>query len=333
MQVMGATPHNPIFGLDLEKKALFFRQVASMVKAGISIGRSLEQASPTTLEQLGRDLSRIVEQGNPLSKAMRQFPQYFSYYESALVESGEQGGMLERSLLQLADYLERSLKLRRELLSQMVYPLLIIHVGIFIPPLYLLVQHSLMTYIFATVSVFGAFWGSILVAMLIWRALMNVPDLRRGFDTTILYIPMVGQVAAKLAMAKFLSCMAQLYEAGFLPVEAIKVSASACGNKCLEERLSALAPLVDKGMPPSVAIGKLQVISPIMMQLVSTGEQSGDAASMMQRAADMMDEDAQYSIKKVMVILPVIMLLCLGVVVGIYVIHFYTSTLGQIMGA
>lgn len=329
---MGATPLNPIFGLDLEKKALFFRQVATMVKAGISLGRALEQASRSTLEQLGHDLARVVESGTPLSKAMRGYPQYFSYYESALIQAGEQGGLLERSLLQLADYLERTLQVRRDLLSKMVYPLLIIHVGIFVPPLYLLVLYDVPTYVMATVSLFVLFWGGILAAALGWRAVMNIVPLRRNFDTTILYVPMVGQLATKMAMAKFLSCMSQLYEAGFLPVEAMKTAASACGNRCLEERLWALAALVDQGMPPSVALARLHVIPPVVMQLVATGEETGDSASMMKRASDMLEEEAQYALKKIMVVLPVLMLLFLGGVVGIYVIHFYTHTLSQIMG-
>lgn len=330
---MGATPNNPIFGLDLEKKALFFRQVATMVKAGLSIGRSLEQASTSTLEQLGRDLARLVEQGTPLSKAMRQFPQYFSYYETALVESGEQGGMLERSLLQLADYLERTLAFRRDLLSKLVYPLLIIHVGIFIPPLYLLVQYDVLTYVMATVSVFVSFWGFVLVSFLIWRALMNIPALRQQFDTVILYVPLFGQLAARLAMAKFLGCMAQLYEAGFLPTEAMKISASACGNSCLQSRLTSLSTLVDQGMPPSAALARLHMLPPVMMQLIATGEETGDTADMMRRTSVMMDEDAQYTLKKIMVILPVLMLLMMGFLVGVYVIHFYTHTLGQIMNS
>lgn len=330
---MGAIPYNPLFGLDLQKKALFFRQVATMVRAGISIGRSLEQASPSTLEALGRNLCRIVESGHPLSQAMRQYPQYFTFYEAALVESGEQGGMLERSLLQLADYLERSLRMRRELLSQLVYPLLIIHVGIFIPPLYLLIQSGPMAYIMATVTVFGMFWGGLLLAALAWRALMDIPPLRQTFDTTILYVPLFGPLCSKLALAQFMSCMAQLYEAGFLPVESMKIAAAACGNRCLAERITALAPLVDGGLTPSAALAKLQMLQPVMMQLMATGEQAGDPADMMRRTAEMMDQEAQYTLKKIMVILPVLMLLFMGFIVGIYVIHFYTSTLGQIINS
>lgn len=330
---MGAIPHNPIFGLDLQKKALFFRQVATMVKAGLSIGRALEQASSTTLEDLGRNLGRMVESGSPLSQAMRQYPQYFTAYESALVEAGEQGGLLERSLLQLADYLERTLRLRHELLSALVYPLLIVHVGIFIPPLYLLVQHGPLTYLVATATVFATFWGGVLVAALIARAVFNVPHLRQMFDTAILYVPLFGPLCSKLALARFMSCMAQLYEAGFLPVQAMKLAAAACGNRGLEERILGLIPLVDQGLSPGVALGRIPMIPPFMLQLMTTGEQTGDPADMMRRVAEMMDQEAHYTLKKIMVILPVLMLLLMGLVVGVYVIHFYTSTLGQIMGS
>ncbi|GMU56493.1 MAG: hypothetical protein AMXMBFR33_56390 [Candidatus Xenobia bacterium] len=321
-----------LFGLDLEKKALFFRQVATMVRAGLSIGRSLEGASNHTIGQVGKDMSDKVTHGASLAQVMQEYPQLFTRYESALVQAGEQGGTLERNLQQLADGLEKSLRFQRDLMSKLVYPLCIIHVGIFVPPLYLLVTSDLKTYLITTLTVFLTFWGSILAMTLIYRALTNVPSLRRVVDTFVLYLPLIGSLVVKIAMARFLACMAQLYDSGFLPVEAIKLSASACGNLSMEERLKGLTPLIDQGLNPAAAINKLRVLPPMVAQLLLTGEETGDPSDMMRRGSEMMDEEAQYTLKKVMVLLPVVMMLFMGVVVGAYVIHFYTRTLTTIIG-
>ncbi len=321
-----------LFGLDLEKKALFFRQVATMVRAGLSVGRSLEGASNHTIGKLGKDMSDKVTHGASLAQVMQEYPQMFTSYESALVQAGEQGGTLERNLQQLADSLEKSLRFQRDLMSKLVYPLCIIHVGIFIPPLYLLITSDLKTYILTTLSVFLTFWGSILALVLIYRVLTNVPSLRRVVDSFVLYLPLIGSLVIKIAMARFLACLAQLYDSGFLPVEAINLSASACGNLAMEERLKSITALIDQGSSPAVAINKLHLLPPMVAQLLMTGEETGDPSDMLRRSSEMMDEEAQYTLKKVMVLLPVFMMLFMGIVVGAYVIHFYTKTLSTIIG-
>ncbi|MCE7872884.1 hypothetical protein DYH09_21230 [bacterium CPR1] len=100
----------------------------------------------------------------------------------------------------------------------------------------------------------------------------------------------------------------------------------------MEERLKGLTPFIDQGLNPAAAINKLRLLPPMVAQLLLTGEETGDPSDMMRRASEMMDEEAQYTLKKVMVLLPVIMMLFMGIVVGAYVIHFYTRTLSTIIG-
>ena len=143
-----ADPMTVLFGVNGGTKAVFFRQLATMVHSGLPVGRAVKTASELGLRQVGTSLAQLIEKdGCTLSEAMAKHPHHFSRYEIALVRAGEKSGQLDRQLEELAKSAETSYQMHKKITSMLVYPVVVAHSVVFLPPLFLLVTQGLAAYL------------------------------------------------------------------------------------------------------------------------------------------------------------------------------------------
>jgi type II secretory pathway component PulF len=301
-------------GFPLKKKAIFFRQAATMISSGLAIDRAVSTAGLTTLPEAAK-ISRAITSGSSLSKAMSAYPWLFSEYEIAILNTGETSGTLDRQLQVLADELEQNYRLLQTLKSKLAYPILVAHVAVFVPPLVVLVMQGLKPYLQLTLGTLLPVYLVMGLAWLIHR-LSSQGSLRYLLDTALSLTPILGNVLRLLALVRFTRAMSHLLEAGTLPYHALQLASRACGNSVVESHLYTSFNKLGKDARASEWMQRSGQFNPTIVSLVASGEETGAMAAMFGKAAELLEMEFRDRVHLVMTVLPVLMLLGVGVLVG-----------------
>lgn len=314
--IRARTPSAILFGMPLKKKAIFFRQLATMVNSGLPVGRAVATASEVGLGQLGDDLANLIEHGNTLAESMEKFPYHFDRYEIALVKAGESAGQLDDQLKEVAASAESAWSLTYQLLGRLLYPMLVVHAAIFLPPLFILITQSLEAYLKLTMALFLPMWFLIGISFVTYRYFRIMGGPRRLMDHAISAIPIIGTPYRGLARIRFLEALANLNEAGFLPNNAVPLAADACGNFWLRDAIMEAWNKEGRECAISDVMYRSKVFSPMELGLIVSGEEAGQFSHTLRKAAESLKPDYQAQVHRIATILPVVLLLCVGVLVA-----------------
>lgn len=298
-------------GFSLQNKALFYRQLSAMVTAALSLDRAVTSAGAATLKQAPALADRI-RQGDSMAVAFSRFPNLFSEYEIEMIRSAELSGSLDRSLQILANELERSNTLQKSLMSKLAYPVLVAHMAVFVPSLVILVQSGLPAYLWATLGIIIPVY---VVGLLLYVSYTS-GVLRAPLDTLMIHTPVLGSALRLLACTRFVRGMGHLVEAGTLPYHAYAVAAKACGSSWLRAHLGAgYRKVGDQGTMSQWMIAS-QSFTPTVTSLVHSGEETGQFGPMLNKAAELLEQDYVHKVQAVTTVLPVLALLSVGGLVG-----------------
>ncbi|MGI5844844.1 MAG: type II secretion system F family protein [Candidatus Xenobium sp.] len=315
-----------LFGLGLKKKAFFFRELATLVEAGVPLTRAAGLAGGHVEPRLEASLTQTLEQGNLLSTALGRHPCFFGEFEIALVAAGEAGGCLDLRLKDLAQALESQSALLMMLLSKLWYPLIVLHLAIFVPTLPLLVLQGPAPYLTATLGTLVPLYALAGLAFLFWRL-----GFRPWVEWVLGKVPVLGTTLRNLAAARFLGALGHLYESGLPISRCVALAARSSGNSRYAAQVAPAAQKVDSGMSLSQALSQTGGLPRMALQMLQTGEESGRLPEMLARTATWMHGEVENTAQKVMTLLPVLIMLAVGALVGLMVIRFYAGHLQMIM--
>ena len=325
------------------------RQLATMVNSGMSLLRSLyvieEQTENDKLREIFVDVRKDVEAGLALSDALRKHPDMFNDLYVAMVQAGETGGILDNTLMRVADQLEKDAALRRQIKAAMMYPALI--GGFAFVVLFALVAFLVPVF----EKIFKDFGGelpaitkfTVFLSHLVTRAL--VPDVRVArspscgpsgsgrspsagemqWDRLKLKFPMkIGGIVQKVALARFSRTFSGLIAAGVPMLEAIDITGKTSGNKVVEKAMEHVRESVKKGGSLTQPMTQVPEAFPVMVtQMIGVGEETGALETMMTKVADFYEEQVEAAVKALTSILEPIMILFVGGIVGFIVIAMY----------
>lgn len=328
-QVVPGTPGDLLFGLGLKKKAFFFRELATMVDAGVSIVKAARMAAEHSVPKIAAALSAALEDGTTLSTALARYPYFFGDFEVAIVAAGEAGGTLDQRLKDLAGTLEAQYELRQKVISKLWYPLLVLHAVVFIPSLPLMVLQGPLVYLATTLGVLIPAYVLAFLAFAAYRLGSQQGGVRATFDSLIGMVPILGGTMRTLAAARFLECLSQLYQAGMPVNRCVTLAARSSGNAVMTARLEPAAKMVDAGMTLSQALAATRTLPQMAMQMLETGEESGKTPELLAKTAQYMHQEVEHTSQRVMTVLPVVLMLIVGAVVGFFVIRFYTGMFNE----
>ena len=318
------------FRVKLRDKAVMFRELATMARAGVSLVRSLDVLGTDTpsarLRQVLREMQPAVETGEHLSDQLARYPTVFTEMEGALVRAGERGGLLESMLRGIAQYLEYEMELRHIISRETFYPKVVVVLA--------MLWLGLLAYLAWLMpnSPFAALpWFTLLLQILLeicailaialgLRVLLQRPFFARLWDRVKLAIPGIGPTVRKLALAKATRALAALYGAGVTISEAVEPAGRASGNCLIAEAFEGCAGDLRSGGSLSVALAARGLAPGLMLQMVRTGEETGDLDGMLGKVAEYSESDAKTAIHKMcQAILPVsTILLAVFVVYGVW---------------
>lgn len=331
----------PVYsGVSVRDLAIFYRQLATAVRAGIPIHRALiSVAENTGKPRLRRVVQTVVNdlmQGKPLAQAMRKQPHVFDELQIALIQAGEESGLLDNMLERLADYLERDYKLRLKIRAGTFYPKVLLVAGIFIPKIpILVVGGGLIPYLRETVGWAGPILLAVLAIVALVRIALQVEPLREAYDSLKLMFPGIGGLVRQLAMARFSRAMAALFSAGVPLQRAIAISALAADNYSLTKRLRSAVTAVEHGQSLSSAFQQTGVMPPLVLDMLRTGESTGSVDAMMDKVAEYYEQETDVKSHQAVIALSVGVYLLIALWIASMIIGFwqgYASGGGAFLG-
>jgi type IV pilus assembly protein PilC len=324
------------------------RQLSTMVSSGMSLLRALyiieEQTQNDKLKETWGEVRKDVEAGLALSAALQRHPDIFNQLYVAMVAAGETGGILEETLLRVADQLEKDDSLRRQIRAAMVYPsliggfacLVLIALVAFLVPVFEKVFKDFggelppITKFTVGVShlVTGRWYlciGAVVFGVWAFRKWKGSERGRQQWDRFKLRIPMkIGDIVQKVALARYSRTFSALIGAGVPMLEAIDITGRTSGNTVIEKAMDEIRESVKAGGTIAEPMGRVPEAFPAMVvQMVGVGEETGAMETMLSKIADFYEDQVAAAVKALTSILEPVMIVVVGAMVGFVVIAMY----------
>lgn len=329
-----------------EEIVAFTQQFASMINAGISLTNSLraleQQKDNKELQKVIGEVRRAVEGGTNLSEAFAKHPKVFPQFFVSMVYAGEQGAGLPKVLLRIADHLEKEENLRSKVKGVFTYPivvgvlaiLIITFLIVAVAPVFADVYKQLRialpwpTQLLLAISFFARkYW---LVTAVIFGALyFYYRRLRKSkigqeiLDWLIMSFPLLGKVTRKVAVARFVRTLGEMLVCKVPLLEALNIADKVVDSHMISKVVKKMRSSVQTGGTITQALSGNDVFPPVVLQMTYAGEQGGRLGEMLEKCADNLDRDVEFSAKRMIVILEPSLTLILAGVVGFIALAIY----------
>jgi type IV pilus assembly protein PilC len=327
--------------------AIFARQLSTMISSGMSILRALyvleEQTEDKLLKKTIVAVRKDVEAGLSLSDSLARHPKVFNPLFVAMTQAGEMGGLLEGSLVRIADQLQSDAALRRQIKSAMVYPTLVLVFALgvmmalvaFLVPVFEGVFKEFggnlpaLTQVSVDMSkvVTGYWWlmfllaGATAFAFIKWK---QTTWGRHQWDHFRLHVPMkIGTIVQQVAVARWSRTLASLTAAGVPLLQALEITGRTGGNVAIEESMDGVIASVKRGGTIAAPLAQAPIFPSMVTHMVGVGEETGALDAMLDRIAEFYEEQVESSVKTLMSVIEPIMIIVIGAMVGFIVISMY----------
>jgi len=327
---------------------LLTRQLSTLVAAGLPLLRAinvlLRQERNPRLRNALQQIADSIQSGSTLAEALAQHPRIFSRLYVNMVRAGEVGGVLDQVLERLAEYLEKSQRIRAKVISAMIYPVVVLVIasgiltflmvviipkfqeifvdlleGAELPPLTQFVLNTSRAFARNMLWVFGAIVGLFVAA----RLLRMWQGGRYLVDRIKLRIPLFGQLGQKTAIARFSRTLGTLMSSGVPVLQALNIVRDTAGNEVIARAIGAVHDSVKEGesmAPPMEAAG---IFPPMVVSMVEVGDETGRLPEMLMKIAERYDEEVDTTVAGLTSIIEPVLIIFMAVVVGTIVIALF----------
>jgi type IV pilus assembly protein PilC len=327
----------------------FARQLSTLQDAGLPILRSLrilqEQQKSGSFERIIGYVADDIEGGSTLSEAMAKYPRCFDRLFVNMIAAGETGGVLDLILSRVADFKEKSIRLRGRVKSAMIYPSVVLSAAF-------LIVLGLMKYVIpsfksvleemvegqlnpVTTTVLGI--SNWIAYQYGWAVLLSIPfaivvliritmQFRTGrlvLDTIKLKLPVIGQLSSKISVTRWTRTLGTLISAGVPILDALNVTRETAGNEVYANMLARVHNSIRQGDTFAAPLRQSKTVDLIVCNMVAVGEETGDLDKMLIKVADNYDEQVDVLVASLMALLEPIMILCLGATVMTIVLSVF----------
>ncbi len=326
--------------------AIFSRQFATMVNSGLSLIRALnvleDQTENKTLAGVVSEVRQAVERGTSLSAALEEHPKVFNPLYVSMIRAGEVGGVLDETLLRLADMIEASVRLRSKVKSAMAYPIVVLNLVLFILGAMLVFVVPMFESMYADlggalpaptqllINVSGlvrAFWYIVLllvvVSVISLRRWIRTDAGRLAWDAFKLRVPIFGGLAHKSAISRFSRTFSVLSRTGVPILQAIDIVADTSGNEVLARALDDVKTSVKEGESLTGPLYRHAVFPPMVVQMMAVGEETGALDTMLAKVSDFYDSEVNATVDALTSLIEPLLIIVMGATVGGILIALY----------
>ena len=327
---------------------VFTRQLSTLISAGLPLLRSLrtlgKQEKDANLKKIMLGLSESVEGGTTFSEALSQHPKAFNKLYVNMVKAGELGGVLEIVLTRLAEFAEKSQRIKGKVTSAMVYPLVVLTIAVgivtflmlFIVPKFEAIFKDMLggrplpfiTQIIMDLSRFiqGNFLliaGVIIVAVFAARFAMKMPGVAAAVDNYKLKIPLFGDMLTKTSVARFSRTLGTLVSSGVPILQALNITRDTAGNLRVSRAVESIHDNVKEGESMVTPMEASGIFPPMVVSMVQVGEETGQLPDMLTKVADVFEEEVDNAVSGLTSLLEPVMIVLLALVVGTIVVALF----------
>jgi type IV pilus assembly protein PilC len=333
----------------------FTRQFSTLQDAGLPVLRSLKilegQMRPGALKNALIDVVDDVESGSTLSEAFGKHPRCFDRLYVNMVKAGEAGGALEIILKRLADFKEKAQSLKRRITGAMVYPAVVVTVAVliltgimvFIIPKFekifadFKIKLPFLTVLLIDISRwFVKYWYVIpLVPLFIWLTLKLIRLSKAGayaLDMIKLYLPIAGNICEKTVVARTMRTLGTLIASGVPILEALSIVRETCMNEVFEACYTRVYESIREGDTIATPMKESRLVDDMVVNMIDVGEETGDLDTMLNKIADVYDEEVDVLVESLISLLEPLMIVVLGGIVGLIVIAMFMPMLALLEG-
>lgn len=329
-----------------DELVVFTRQLSTMVGAGIPLLESLEilqeQAERAGFAAVLDGVVESIRGGSDLSAAMDKFPRTFSNIYVSMIRAGEASGQLDEILIRLAEYMEASLKLKRDIRAAMTYPVvsLVLVVGITmflmigIVPKFRDVFESMeidlpaltagvlatAEWMTANLLVAAGAIAAIVIALRMWIA---TPAGKYQWDWFVLSVPIFGPLFRKVALSRFAKTFATLVKSGVPILAALEIVSATSGNMVISKVVDEARESVRQGDTLSEPLGKSRHFPPMVTKMIGIGERSGALESLLEKISEFYDDQVSAAVKSLTSLIEPVMIGVMGFLVGTIVLAVF----------
>ena len=331
----------------------FCLQMATMLEAGLPVARALtiitQQKAPTRLREIIEQMVQEIQRGRSLHAAALEFKDEFPPMFLNLIAAGEESGNLDYVFRQYAAYLDRQIKLQRELKSALTYPALVLVISLLVGALltfyvmprfaeildttklklptltafliqasFFLRSNSLLLIILAGILAVGV------------KQSLKIPAVRLAFDRMLIQLPVVGSIVIFALASRFSRTMAMMLKSGIPFLKNMDFAAQVLGNSFVEQKFRELQQDLSAGQEITYTFQKVQFLPPLLLSLIEVGENSGKLDLMLQYAADYFEQELEYKLKNLIRWLEPGMLLLISGFVGLIAYSLITTVMRAI---
>ncbi len=331
------------------------RQLASFSEAGIPVAKGISILSETTenkrMAEILEEILMDVEGGAQLSDAVKQYPNVFPRYYSAILNSAERSGNLTEALSTLNSYLERDLRSKRAVRSAMVYPavlialtlLAVVVLSVFVLPRFqvffdsLSVKLPLTTRMLLAITHFvqNWWWAFVVVGILAGICLFfmrRAPKGRLKLDQIMLKLPVAGSLIELVALERFCRVLSTLVRTQVSLPDALELAGSSTGNRVFEDAISQARMRVIQGEGLAAPLERANIFPAAAVQIFRIGEESGQLGSQLSQAASFYSDELDHRLKNFTALLEPATLIVIGGGVGFVAIALVSAMYGIYSG-
>ncbi len=339
----------PSFGgasIDTKDLVIFTRQFATMIDSGLPLVQCLDILSSQQEKKVFKDIllkvKESVESGSTFADALSKHPKAFDQLFVNLVAAGEIGGILDTILNRLAAYIEKAMKLKKQIKGAMVYPTTIMSIAVIVVGVILVfviptfakmfedfggelpgatkfvigLSNFLLKYIIVIIAGFFALsWGI--------KKYYATPAGRKRIDSMALKAPIVGPLIRKVSVAKFTRTLGTMVSSGVPIMDGLEIVAKTAGNKIVEEAIYGVRQAISEGKTMAEPLQACGIFPPMVVQMIAVGEATGAMDAMLTKIADFYDDEVDDAVSAMTAMMEPLLMVFLGTTVGGLVVAMY----------
>jgi len=327
---------------------VFTRQLSTLISAGLPLLRSLrtlsKQEKNQNLKKIMANLAESVEGGTTFSEALSQHPKAFNKLYVNMVKAGELGGVLEVVLTRLAEFAEKSQRIRGKVTSAMVYPAVVLTIAVvivsflmlFIVPKFEAIFKDMLggrplpaiTQIIMDLSRFiqGNFLlvvGGLAVLGIGLRFALRLPGVSAAVDNYKLKLPLFGDLLVKTSVARFSRTLGTLVSSGVPILQALQITRDTAGNERVGSAIESIHDNVKEGESMVAPMEASKIFPPMVVSMVQVGEETGQLPDMLTKVADVFEEEVDTTVAGLTSMLEPVMIVLLALIVGTIVVALF----------
>jgi len=330
--------------------AMMTREISTLLRAGLPLDRALEivinlSANDDVAEILD-EVRQDVRGGSSLYAAMEAQKGVFSRFYLNMIRAGEAGGALEVVMVRLTEFMERAKELRETVKSALVYPAILVMVAVvsvIVLLIFVVPQFSQMfeesgkalpvptQIVIGAGEFFQAWWwaliGGSLVLYVLFKRQMANPDSRYRWDELLLALPLIGDLVAKIEMARFSRTLGTLLDNGVSLLSALSIVKETLSNSVMAERIDEVSIKLREGKGLGAPLMEAEVFPRLGVHMVMVGEETGRLSEMLIQVADVFDREVQTAVKRTLSLLEPALILGLGLVIGAIIMSILVAIL------